>query len=108
MPVPAQIGRYEVLERIGQGGMGVVYKARDPALDRVVAVKVMGGLIPEALRDEYLARFQREARAAARLSHPHIVAVHDFGVDEATGAPFLVMEHVPGVSLAAALRENPG
>ena len=109
MADPRQIGRYEILEPIGRGGMGVVYKARDPALQRVVAVKVMGGLILGAphLRDEYLERFQREARAAARLSHPHIVTVHDFGVDEATGLPFLVMEHVEGASLAGILRDNP-
>src|SRR5262245_17419061 len=89
--------------------MGAVYKARDPAIDRVVAVKTVGRAllaIPEH-REEYLERFRREARAAGRLSHPNIVSVFDLGVDEATDTPFIVMEHVPGVSLAVVLRENP-
>jgi eukaryotic-like serine/threonine-protein kinase len=106
--LPQRLGRYEVLSLLGRGAMGSVYKARDPVLDREVALKTVGGLLMEAAehRDEYLERFQREARAAARLSHPNIVAVHDLGVDEATGTPFIVMEYVPGVSLAALLREH--
>jgi serine/threonine-protein kinase len=104
-----KLGRYEVLEPIGQGAMGAVYKARDPAIDRVVAVKTIGGVLLALAeqRDEYLERFRREARAAGRLSHPNIVPVFDLGVDEASGTPFIVMEHVAGVSLAVVLRENP-
>jgi eukaryotic-like serine/threonine-protein kinase len=107
--LPERLGRYEVRALLGRGAMGSVYKALDPALDREVAVKTLGGFLLEAPehREEYLERFQREARAAARLSHPNIVAVYDVGVDEATGSPFIVMEYVPGVTLATLLRENP-
>ena len=67
----------EILELLGKGGMGAVYKARQPGLDRLVAVKI---LPPEISHDPaFTERFQREARALARLSHPHIVAVYDFG-----------------------------
>jgi serine/threonine-protein kinase len=109
MRVGSRLGRYEIAERLGQGGMGSVYRARDPVLDRTVALKTLGGALelPSEHRAEFLERFQREARAAGRLSHPGIVAVHDLGFDEATGTPFIVMEYVPGVSLATVLGENP-
>ena len=89
--------------------MGAVYKAADPALDRVVAIKTINpALLADGdLRDEFLERFRREARAAGRLSHPNIVSVFDLGLDEATATPFIVMEYVPGVSLEAVLKENP-
>src|SRR5207237_7825332 len=98
-PTPAELaGRFpqlEVLELIGQGGMGAVYKARQTKLDRIVALKV---LPPEWGTDPAFAeRFAREARALAKLNHPHIVAVHDFG--EADGLFYLVMEYVDGVNL---------
>jgi tRNA A-37 threonylcarbamoyl transferase component Bud32 len=92
----------EVIELIGQGGMGAVYKARQPALDRLVAVKV---LPPEAGRDPAFAeRFSREARALARLSHPNIVAVHDVG--RAGEFYYLVMEYVDGANLRQVLRDG--
>ncbi|MCW5555760.1 MAG: serine/threonine protein kinase [Verrucomicrobiae bacterium] len=85
----------EILELIGKGGMGAVYKARQMALDRLVALKI---LPPGAADDAGFAeRFNREARALARLNHPHIVAVHDFG--QAGGQPYLVMEFVDGPNL---------
>jgi tRNA A-37 threonylcarbamoyl transferase component Bud32 len=89
-----------VLRIVGQGGMGAVYLARQKALDRVVAIK----LIRTAHEDDptFAARFAREARAMAKLSHPNIVAVHDTG--EAGGLPFLVMEYVDGVTLRDAIR----
>jgi serine/threonine-protein kinase len=96
------IGRYEVVKTIGKGAMGVVYKARDPLLDRVVAVKTI--MSPQQhgrrVRSAFLERFQREAKAAAKMSHPAIVTIFDVGVDDETGAPFMVLEYLPGESLA--------
>jgi len=96
--------RYEILEKIGEGGMAVAYRGRDRVLGRAVAVKVMR---PELAADaEFLARFRREARAAAGIIHEHIAAVYDTGSD----GPYhyIVMEYVPGESLKARLqREGP-
>jgi serine/threonine-protein kinase len=92
-------GRYEVIERIAEGGMASVYLATDTRLGREVALKV---LRPHLAADpDFIARFRREARSAARLSHPNIVAVHDQGEDG--GAQFLVMEYVPGHNLREVL-----
>ena len=108
MILPEHLGRYEVLGLLGLGGMGAVYKARDPVLDRVVAVKTISPLLlSTVLQEEYLERFRREARAAGRLSHPNIVLVHDMGLDEAAGTPYIVMEYVAGVTLETVLKENP-
>ena len=85
----------EVIELLGVGGMGAVYKARQPKLDRLVALKI---LPPEVGRDPAFAeRFSREARAMARLSHPNIVAIHDSG--QAGEFYYFVMEFVEGVDL---------
>jgi serine/threonine protein kinase len=90
----------EILELLGKGGMGAVYKARQPHLDRFVALKV---LPPESARDPAFAeRFAREARALARLNHPNIVGVHDFG--DSSGLYWLLMEYVDGVNLRQAMR----
>lgn len=90
----------EVLELLGKGGMGAVYKARQPALDRLVAVKI---LPPEIGRNSTFAeRFTREARALARLSHPNIVAIHDIG--QADELLYFVMEYVDGVNLRQAIQ----
>src|SRR5512143_2709172 len=88
------IGRYEILEQLGEGGMAMVYKARDTRLERFVAIKVIriDQFAPNLL-DEILKRFEREAKALAMLSHPYIVPVHDYG--ELEGTPFLVMEYLP-------------
>jgi eukaryotic-like serine/threonine-protein kinase len=114
-PTPADLSRWlpqlEVLELIGQGGMGAVYKARQKALDRIVALKVLPpdglpGVDPAAFAE----RFAREARALARLNHPGIVAVYDYGqTDAREGAPALcwfVMEYVEGTSLREAIRHK--
>ena len=95
------IGRYEIESLIGRGAMGVVYLARDPQLGRRVALKtyaVPAG-ISEAAVEQFEVRLLREAHAAAALSHPNIVTVHDAGVDAARGIPYIVMEFVPGRSL---------
>jgi predicted Ser/Thr protein kinase len=97
-----QFPQLEILELLGQGGMGIVYKARQPGLDRLVALKI---LPPEAARDlAFAERFAREARALARLTHPGVVAVYDFGQSE--GRFYLLMEFVDGVNLRHALREG--
>jgi hypothetical protein len=94
-PAGRQVGRYTLLEELGHGGMGVVYKARDPMLDRVVALKVIrGGLLAG---DAEIERFYREARAAARLDHLNIVKIHDIGSHEDT--PYYTMDFVAGGSL---------
>jgi hypothetical protein len=96
------IGRYEILKVLGRGAMGVVYKARDPLLDRIVAVKTIVSPqgVGKRVRAAYLERFQREAKAAAKMQHPAIVTIFDVGVDEEWGAPFMVLEYLPGESLA--------
>jgi serine/threonine protein kinase len=95
-------GRYRILEKLGEGGMGAVYKAHDSQLDRDVAVKVLRA---RSLNDaDAIARFQREARALAKLSHPNIIQAYDNGEDK--GRYFLVMEYVEGASLSAILREQ--
>ena len=98
----ATIGRYEVIERVGRGGMGVLYRGRDPVLDREVAIKVMAG---DFSADESArARFFREARAAARLQHRNIVTIFEFAEDN--GTPYIAMEFLRGRSLAAAHAER--
>lgn len=104
VPTPAELQplfpQLEILELLGQGGMGIVYKARQLSLDRIVAVKI---LPHEADRDPSFAeRFQREAKALARLNHPNIVAVHDFG--SAGSYYFFVMEYVEGINLRQAIK----
>jgi predicted Ser/Thr protein kinase len=92
----------EILELIGRGGMGAVYKARQPALDRLVALKILPSTI--AGDPGFADRFNREARALARLQHPRIVLVHDFGI--AGGLHYLVMEYVDGPNLRAVQRSG--
>ena len=102
--VPARIGRYTVDRLIGSGAMGNVFLGRDPDLERAVAVKTVRthDLPPEA-KQIYLDRFKNEARAAARLHHPSIVAVYDVGDDPDAG-PYLVLEYVAGASLKQVLQ----
>ncbi len=103
------IGRYEILAEIGRGAMGVVYKARDPNIDRVVAVKTISLFDLDPADDqEYRQRFYLEARTAGRLSHPGIVTIFDVGTNPETGAPYLVMEYVAGSSLSKLLAAGQG
>jgi eukaryotic-like serine/threonine-protein kinase len=96
------LGRYRVVDQIGAGGMGVVYKALDERLQRYVALKVLGA----ALRDEHArSRFRREARLLSQLSHPNIATAFDF--DNADGIDFLVMEYVEGERIDSTLRQSP-
>src|SRR5262249_1706703 len=93
--MPEKIQRYEIVERIGRGGMGMIFKAHDPVLDRTVALKVISPEIE--VTDELRARFFREAQACARLAHPNIVTVYDMG--EENGRLFIVMEFLEGFEL---------
>lgn len=95
--------RYQLIEPLGTGGMAQVYRARDLMLERFVAVKVLRA--DYSADSEFQARFRQEARAAANLSHPNIVTVHDFGFDH--GYLYLIMEHVPGTNLKTMI-ENLG
>ncbi|MDT7537342.1 MAG: eukaryotic-like serine/threonine-protein kinase [Actinomycetota bacterium] len=97
-------GRYRLDRPIARGGMATVYTATDTRLDRVVAVKVMRPALAED--PDFVARFAREARAAARLSSPEVVAVHDQGTDPSTGTAYLVMEYVAGQTLRDVIRDN--
>src|SRR5262245_49552220 len=103
-PAPADLAHHfphlEILEFVGKGGMGAVYRARQPGLDRLVAVKV---LPLEVARDPAFAeRFSREARSLARFNHPNVVTVYDFG--EAGGLYYILMEFVAGQNLRQLLR----
>jgi serine/threonine-protein kinase len=101
MAEPAStIGRYEILREIGRGAMGVVYAARDPSLDRTVALKVIQPSIEGEAARVFEERFLAEARIAAALQHPGIVVVHDVGRDERTGALFIALELLRGETLA--------
>ncbi|MCA9659457.1 MAG: tetratricopeptide repeat protein [Myxococcales bacterium] len=101
----ATFGRYVVLDALGEGGMGVVYAAYDPELDRKVAIKLLHPHSARRRRDEVRARLLREAQALARLSHPNVVAVHDVGVVD--GDVFVAMEFVDGDTLSAWLHRRP-
>ncbi len=89
------LGHYQITEKLGEGGMGVVYKARDTHLDRFVAIKI---LPPEKVTDpERKRRFIQEAKAASALNHPNIITIHD--IDQAEGIDYIAMEYVTGKTL---------
>ncbi|MBS1957708.1 MAG: protein kinase [Cyanobacteria bacterium SZAS-4] len=96
------LGRYKILNRIGQGGMGVVYRCTQVFIGKEMAIK---SLNKTSLNDEAIQRFQTEAKAAGTLNHPNIVAVHDFGVTE-NSVPYMVMDYAPGKTLQDALSEQ--
>lgn len=102
------IGRYEILAELGRGGMGAVYRARDPRIDRVVAVKTITVLgANPAEEQQYRERFFREAQAAGKLAHPGIVTIYDVDDDPATHTPFIVMEYVAGRTLDSIVADAP-
>lgn len=103
--LPSRIGRYRIRGVLGRGGMGVVYRARDPVIDRGVAIKLIHPRLLEG-GEAALALFRDEARAAGRCRHPNIIGLFDAALHE--GRPFLVMELVEGEDLAAALRRAGG
>ena len=97
-----RIGKYVITGRIGRGGMGMVYRAWDAALEREVAVKTLNA--EGTLDEESRRRFQIEARAAAKLQHPNIVTVFELGEDR--GIPYIAMELLPGADLEALMRSG--
>jgi len=103
--LPDRIGRYIVDRELGRGGMGVIYKAHDPEIDRPVAIKLIrADLLSDDGREDFIARFRREAKAAGRCAHPNIVGVYDIGLDH--GDPFIAMEFVEGVTLGQEIKRG--
>jgi len=100
---PKRIGRYKILGELGRGAMGVVYKAEDPALDRVVALKTISLAEAEGRKD-YEKRFMLEAKAAGKLTHPNIVTIFDFG--EADDLAYMAMELLEGTELRTRMRQG--
>ncbi len=96
-----KIGRYEIIRELGRGGMGTVFLARDPAFDRLVAVKILPAQLTHD--PQFLLRFQREAKVIAALEHASIVPVYDYGEDAETGQPFIVMRFMSGGTLGERL-----
>lgn len=98
---PRRLGRYEIVDELGRGAMGVVYRALDPVLDRMVAIKTINLELPKAERAEYEARFYQEARAAGRLNHPNIITIYDIGRTDRLA--YMAMEFLEGEELRAVL-----
>lgn len=98
------LGRYEVVGELGQGAMGVVYKATDPLIDRIVAIKTITLSLAQEERDEYEARFYQEAKAAGRLSHPNIVTIYDVG--RSGDIAYIAMEFLQGRELRDILNDD--
>jgi len=94
-----RIGRYEIEETLGRGATGIVYLARDPLIDRLVALKTLRLDLEAEYAEEFRERFVREARAAGKLNHPGIVTVHDVGEDPETGLMYIAMEYIQGRDL---------
>ena len=100
-----KLGPYEIGAQLGAGGMGEVYRAKDPRLGREVAVKVLPASFSQDA--DRLKRFEQEARAAGVLNHPNITAVHDFGTNPGDGSPYIVTELLEGETLRARMSTGP-
>lgn len=99
-----ELGRYQIISELGQGAMGVVYKARDPLIDREVAIKTINLSLAQEEREEYEARFYQEAKAAGRLSHPNIVTIYDVGRTD--DIAYIAMEYLHGRELRDILNDE--
>ncbi len=100
-----QLGRYEILNELGQGAMGVVYRAKDPLIDRIVAIKTINLTLADDEKEEYEGRFYQEAKAAGRLSHPNIVTIFDVG--KSGDVAYIAMEFLEGRHLRDILNDDP-
>ncbi|MHB1215853.1 MAG: serine/threonine-protein kinase [Thiobacillus sp.] len=100
-----KIGRYEILDEVGQGAMGTVYRARDPLIERTVAIKTVSISLLQQEGADAESRFLREAQSAGRLSHPNIVTIYDVG--EADGLAYIAMEYLPGATLRDIMNKGP-
>ncbi len=97
-------GKYEIMEHLGTGGMGVVYKGRQDVMDRIVAIKMLQSHhVGDSMS---VKRFQQEGRATCKLNHPHIITVYDFGISQQTGQPYIVMDYLQGVALADVIKQE--
>ncbi|HEY8020817.1 MAG TPA: serine/threonine-protein kinase [Thermoanaerobaculia bacterium] len=105
---PAKLGRYEILDEIGKGAMGVVYLAKDPLIGRLVALKTfrIGYSVKDSEMEQFRARFRREAQSAGILSHPNIVTIHDVVEESDEGVAFIAMEYVRGTNLKVLLQRD--
>jgi hypothetical protein len=106
--LPRTIGRFEILRELGRGMTGVVFEARDPALSRTVALKMIdpSNAVPAGEREAFTQRFESEARIAGRLSHPNIVVVHDVGQDPQSEILYIALERLPGETLGALVQKG--
>lgn len=104
MAMISQLGRYEIISEIGQGAMGVVYKATDPLIDRIVAIKTINLGLAQEEKEEYEGRFYQEAKAAGRLSHPNIVTIYDVG--KSGEVAYIAMEFLQGREIRDILNEG--
>ena len=104
-----RLGRYEILDVLGRGAMGTVFRAHDPKIDRIVAIKTITSLsITPGEEGEYRERFFREAHAAGKLSHPGLVTIYDVGEEEGTQTPYIVMEYIEGRTLESFIGDTAG
>src|SRR6267378_743253 len=107
MVIPRTVGKYEIMDALGTGGMGTVYRAFDPTLERTVALKIVHlEWVHEVPPEELAKRFRNEARAVARLNHPAIVAIFDYDDQDPAGA-YIAMEYVNGCALDEYVKQRP-
>ena len=105
MSIPSHLGKYEIIDILGKGGMGTVYRAHDPSIDRTVALKtIRRELLDGGNGESMVDRFRNEARAAGRLNHPGIVAIYDFGEDQ--DVAYIAMEYVDGCGLGQFIKHH--
>ena len=98
------MGKYDIIDVIGHGGMGVVYKGRQVLMERTVAIKMLQS--QHIADSQSVQRFLREGKASCRMNHPHVITVYDFGITPQSGQPFIVMDYLQGISLADLIKQD--